>query len=161
VTETIRHALNALATTHPKWLCAHTTAAWVNRYGLRASECRLPKGQEKRDVWAEQVGRDGQTLLSAVYTEPKGGALHTEPAGEMLRLLWVQNFKTVNERLRRSTNDETPPTGRYIGGQAKPHVAHLMAAAGTNIVRLRRWLAGEPKAQTRLSPFARLYQGAT
>ena len=38
---------------------------------------------------------------------------------------------------------------------------HLMAAAVINIVRLLRWLAGEPKAQTRLSPFARLYEGAT
>ncbi len=49
---------------------------------------------------------------------------------------------------------------RYVG-QAKTHLAHLMAAAMMNIVRLLRWLAGEPKAQTRLSPFARLYEGAT
>jgi hypothetical protein len=49
---------------------------------------------------------------------------------------------------------------RYVG-RAKTHLAHLMAAAVMNIVRLLRWLAGEPKAQTKLSPFARLYQAAT
>lgn len=36
-----------------------------------------------------------------------------------------------------------------------------MAAAIINIVRLLRWLAGEPKAQTKLSPFARLYEAVT
>ena len=49
---------------------------------------------------------------------------------------------------------------RYVG-QAKTYLAHLMAAAIINIVRLLRWLAGEPKAHTTRSPFARLYQGAT
>jgi hypothetical protein len=75
----------------------------------------LPKGQERRDAWAEQVGRDGQALLSAVYAEPEDSPLRTESAVETLRLVWLQNFVTVNERLRWRTNDETSPTGRYIG----------------------------------------------
>ncbi|MEI7645098.1 MAG: IS1182 family transposase [Chloroflexales bacterium] len=115
VTETLRHALNVLATTHPEWLRAHTTAEWVDRYGLRASEYRLPKGQEKRDAWAEQVGRDGRALLRAVYAEPEGNELREQQAIEMLRCVWLQNFVTVDERLRWRTNDETPPTGRFIG----------------------------------------------
>ncbi len=48
---------------------------------------------------------------------------------------------------------------RYVG-QAETHLAHLMATAIINIVRLLRWLAGEPQAQTQLSSFVRLYQGA-
>jgi transposase len=115
VTETLRHTLNVLAATQPEWLRAHTTAEWVDRYGLRASEYRLPKGHEKRDAWAEQVGRDGQGLLSAVYAEPKDSALRTEPAVETLRLVWLQNFVTVDEIFRWRTNDETPPSGTYIG----------------------------------------------
>jgi hypothetical protein len=115
VTETLRHALNVLAATHPEWLRAHTTAEWVDRYGLRAREYRLPKRQEKRDAWAEQVGRDGCALLTAVYAEPKGSELLEEPAIETLRRVWLQNFVTVNEVLRWRTNDETPPSGRFIG----------------------------------------------
>lgn len=115
VTETLRHALNRLATQDPDWLRAHTTAEWVDRYGLRASEYRLPKGQEKRLAWAEQVGRDGHALLTAVYAEPDTNMLRTEPAVETLRLVWLQNFVTVDETLCWRTNDDTPPTGQFIG----------------------------------------------
>ena len=52
VTETLRHALNMLATHVPAWLRSHTTPDWVDRYGLRASEYRLPKSQAKRQAWA-------------------------------------------------------------------------------------------------------------
>lgn len=115
VTETLRYALNTLATVNPEWLRGQTTAEWVDRYGLRASEYRVPKGQEQRLAWAEQVGRDGRALLTAVSTEPKGSALRVEPAGETLRLVWLQNVVTVDETFRWRTNDETPPTGQYIG----------------------------------------------
>jgi hypothetical protein len=42
-------------------------------------------------------------------------------------------------------------------GQAKTHLAHLMTAAAMNLVRVLRWLAGEPKAQTQHSAFAQLH----
>ncbi len=45
---------------------------------------------------------------------------------------------------------------RYVG-LAKTHLQHLMTAAAMNVVRLLRWLAGEVKAVTRPSAFARLY----
>ncbi len=49
---------------------------------------------------------------------------------------------------------------RYLG-LAKTHLQHLMTAAAMNIVRTLNWLAGEQKAQTRPSRFARLYLPAT
>lgn len=49
---------------------------------------------------------------------------------------------------------------RYLG-QAKTHRAHLMAAVSINVVRILRWLAEVPKAQTRLSTFACLYHTGT
>lgn len=114
VTETLRSTLNVLATTQPEWLRAHTTAEWVDRYGLRASEYRLPKGQEKREAWAEQVGRDGYALLTAIYAEPEESARRGEPAVELLRRVWLQNFVVVDEIFRWRTNDEIPPTGTFI-----------------------------------------------
>ena len=42
VTETVRHALNVLASVAPAWLHLHTDVTWVERYGFRASEYRLP-----------------------------------------------------------------------------------------------------------------------
>jgi hypothetical protein len=44
---------------------------------------------------------------------------------------------------------------RYIG-QERTHLQHLATAAAMNIVRLMRWLDGEPLAQTRISAFVQL-----
>jgi transposase len=115
VTETLRHTLNVLATIAPDWVRAHTTPDWVDRYGLRASEYRLPKGEAKRQAWAEQIGRDGQAVLVALYAEPATSELRSLPAIETLRVVWIQNFAMVEGQLRWRENDNTPSTGRYIG----------------------------------------------
>lgn len=114
VTETLRHALNILATHAPDWLRSHTTPDWVDRYGLRASEYRLPKSQAKRQVWAEQVGQDGQDLLTALYHDASESVLRSLPAVETLRQVWIQNFAMIDEQICWRENDNTPPTGRYI-----------------------------------------------
>jgi transposase len=49
---------------------------------------------------------------------------------------------------------------RYFGFP-KTQLQHLMIAAAMNVVRMLRWLAGEPKATTQVSAFARLYQPVT
>jgi hypothetical protein len=36
-----------------------------------------------------------------------------------------------------------------------------MTAAAINVIRILRWLSGEPKATTQVSAFARLYQPVT
>ena len=114
VTETLRHTLNMLATVAPDWLRAHTEPAWVERYGPRASNFRLPQSQSKRLAWTAQVGEDGICLLSAFYNaaivEPV-----TLPAVETLRRVWVQNFIVVEGKAVWRDNDNTPPAGSYIG----------------------------------------------
>jgi transposase len=114
VTETLRHALNVLATTAPDWIRSHTAPDWVDRYGLQASEYRLPKGDAKRLAWAEQVARDGQGLLSALYREPSASELSNLAAIVTLRQVWIQNFVWRDGQLTWRENDNTPPSGRYI-----------------------------------------------
>ena len=114
VTETLRHALNVLATTAPDWLRFHTAPDWVDRYGLQASEYRLPKGDAKRFAWAKQVARDGQGLLTALYREPSASDLSGLPAIATLRQVWIQNFVWIDDQLAWRENDNTPPSGRYI-----------------------------------------------
>ena len=114
VTETLRYTRNTLAAIDPAWLRAHTTAAWVDRYGLRAREYRLPKGQERRAEWAEQVGRDGHALFTARSAEPSAALLREEKVVDILRRVWIQNFVMVDDVLRWRSNDATPPTGRYM-----------------------------------------------
>lgn len=114
VTETLRYALNMLATLAPDWLRSQTTPEWVDRYGLRASEYRLPKSQAKRQAWAEQVGRDGIGLLSAAHAASAPPEVPNLPAIKILRQVWIQNFTLTDDKVAWRDNDNIPPTGRYI-----------------------------------------------
>ena len=62
VGETLRHALNCLAIVAPDWLQAHSVPEWVDRYGVRMDESRLPAGEAERQAWAELVGHDGSSF---------------------------------------------------------------------------------------------------
>ncbi|HEY0780745.1 MAG TPA: IS1182 family transposase [Gemmatirosa sp.] len=119
VTETLRHTLNVLATTAPDWLRARTTPAWVDRYGLRASEFRWPKSESGRRAWAVQTGIDGLALLAVARADDAPTAVRDLPALEVLRQVWVQNFLMEHgpdgSRVAWPTHDQTPPSGRYIG----------------------------------------------
>ena len=84
VIETLRHALNVLADVAPDWLRTHTSAEWVDRYGPRANEYRLPKSDAKRIELAEQTGSDGIKLLTAIYADHVMPILGTLPAVETL-----------------------------------------------------------------------------
>ena len=97
VGETLRHALNTLATETPDWLRAHTTPAWVDRAwvdraGLRASEFRLPKNEARRRAWAKQTGVDGFTLLALATADGAPPGLRGMVALETPRRVWIQNF---------------------------------------------------------------------
>jgi transposase len=114
VTETLRHALNVLATSAAQWLRTHTTPEWVDRYGLRASEYRLPKSDAKRLAWAEQVGRDGMALLEALYAAQAPPYLRELEAVQILRRVWMHNFWVNDGQMQWRDNDNTPPSGKYI-----------------------------------------------
>ena len=119
VGETLRHTLNVLATTAPDWLRAHTTPAWVDRYGLRASEFRLPKSEAGRRAWAVHTGVDGFMLLALAKADGAPPALRGAAVLETLRQVWVQNFLVEHgpegPRVDWRANDQVPPSGRYIG----------------------------------------------
>jgi transposase len=59
VGETLRAALNTLATVAPVWLREQAPSEWFDRYAARVEETRLPKGQEARYAHAEAIGADG------------------------------------------------------------------------------------------------------
>jgi transposase len=91
-TETLRAALNALASAAPDWLRAHAAPDWVERYARRADEDPVPPGEAARRAHAEQIGRDGHRLLAAVTASAAPAWLREIPAVELLRRVWVQTF---------------------------------------------------------------------
>ena len=91
VGETLRHVLNCLAIVPPEWLLEHSKPEWVDRYGVRLEDSRLPSGEEDRQAWAQSVGQDGSELLSAVFDPNAPSWLREVAAIEILRRVWVQN----------------------------------------------------------------------
>jgi transposase len=113
VGETLRAALNDLATAAPEWLRSWVPTDWFKRYEHPFSEYRLPQKEDERLELGEQIGRDGMALLTRVYAEkPELGQL---PQVEILRRVWVLQFYTDEDdqtRWRRKGN--TPPGERIL-----------------------------------------------
>lgn len=92
VAETLRAALNQLATVTPAWLKTLVPEAWYERYSRRIEDSRLPKREAEREAYARQVGEDGFALLDAVAATPAALGLHTLPAIKTLRQLWQRHY---------------------------------------------------------------------
>jgi transposase len=109
VGETLRAALNAVATVAPEWLREQAAPEWFERYSARIEESRLPKGEEAREQYAELIGADGSHLLSAIYKPSAPGQLQDLPAVEILRRTWVCQYYAQDGRLRWRKAEDLPP----------------------------------------------------
>lgn len=115
VGETLRQALDQLAQVAPEWTRTHTNASWVERYGTRVQDYRLPNGQAKRDAFAEVVGTDGAVLLQAIYAPEAPTWLGEIPAVQLLRRVWIQQYTGRDDgQLRWRHVDELPPAAQRI-----------------------------------------------
>lgn len=93
VAETLRAALNALASVAPDWLRAQVPTEWYARYGRRIEDYRLPKGQDARRSYIAQVGADGQALLEALAAPTTPPTLRRLPEVEVLGQIWQQQLE--------------------------------------------------------------------
>jgi len=93
VGETVRAALNSLATVAPDWLSTRVPAEWFDRYSRRVEEFRLPKGIDARTSYAELVGSDGLRLLHLIDGEMTLAWLREVEAVKTLRLMWEHQYE--------------------------------------------------------------------
>ena len=125
VAETLRAALNAVATVAPAWLQAVTPLAWYERYGRRIEESRLPKDTAAREAYAQMVGEDGFQFLDALEAPEAPQEARELPVIATLRRTWQRHYdRTVDERagaaggaahrVRFKTNRELPPAAEGI-----------------------------------------------
>jgi transposase len=94
VTETMRAALNQLASISPDWLSRAAAPDWFARYSARIEDTRLPRGEQAREEFARQVGKDGSHLLEQL-SKQKPELLKLE-AIETLQKVWQRHY-TRNE----------------------------------------------------------------
>jgi transposase len=114
VTETMRAALEALATAAPGWLAGLAPQDWYERYGQRASDYRLPQAEAARAALAVTVGADGFALLDAVHAADTPGWLRQVPAVQTLRAIWIQQYYRDQQGLRWRGKGEQPPAALAI-----------------------------------------------
>lgn len=97
--ETLRAALNAVATVAPAWLRALALPEWHSRYDHRIEKTRLPETGVKREAYVLQGGTDGYRLLDALDNADAPPSAAALPAVAVLRRVWVRHF------MRRSGTD--------------------------------------------------------
>ena len=90
--ETLRTTLNRLAVVAPEWLQEQVDYSWYSRYAKRFEKEKKPRGAEKATALAEQIGRDGTQLMTALYDPTSPGHLAELPEVEMLRCCWIGQF---------------------------------------------------------------------
>ena len=118
--ETLRAALNQLASTHPEWLMAFIPVDWYSRYGRRIEEFRLPKGKPERSLYIQQVGRDGFLLLETLERDNALSELWQQPSVQLLHLAWSQHFSREGEEVRLKDSNELGPSSERFNSPYDP-----------------------------------------
>jgi transposase len=114
VGETLRAALNEVASVAPEWLQALAPPAWYERYGRRVENYRLPKTEAARGALAAEIGADGRRLLGAIDAAADQPELTRLPKVEVLRRVWAAQYAEEEGRLRWRATDELPPCAEQI-----------------------------------------------
>jgi transposase len=135
VTETMRATLNALAVVASDWLRRITPPEWVERYGRRAEDDRLPNKETERQLRRMAVGIDGFSLLRSIYHETAPYWLRKIPAVEVMRRIWLHNYYLDNSdgdqggddqggdaqgQLRWRESDNIPPASKFASSPYDP-----------------------------------------
>jgi transposase len=116
VGETLRHALNVLATVAPEWLKPMVPPEWFERSAERIADDRLPTDQAERAAVTATMGPDGSTLLASVEqtaTQPECAWLQELPAVRVLERTWAQQECQVDGHAQRLTPPEMPPVSEW------------------------------------------------
>src|SRR5450631_4825990 len=117
--ESVRAAVEALATAHPDWLAQRICVSdWTARYGTPMTAWRPPASQARQDQLAITYARDGYALLEAVHDKTAPTWLRELPAVDVLRQVLLQNYtrtitadgrEVIKRRQKEPEGDGLPP----------------------------------------------------
>jgi transposase len=124
VTETLRAALEDVATVAPEWLQSWMPPLWPERYSRRIEEGRLPKGETARQQYAEQVGADGARLLARVQEAEAPAVVREVASVQELGLVWQQQYVQQEQAVRLRNKDDLPPNAQRHDSPYDPEVRY-------------------------------------
>jgi IS5 family transposase len=120
--ESVRACLEQLVVAAPQLVAQLLDDSWGTRYAARVDTWRMPAAMAGQHELALAYGRDGHTLLTAVYaaaaSDPDLAFLARLRQVEVLRVVLVQNYLTVTDEqgreviTRREAEVEGLPPGR-------------------------------------------------
>lgn len=120
VGETLRVALNALATTDSAWLTSCVTANVLERYTTPFQQWHLPQADAARTALATQIGTDGYQILGACWDAQTPATLRALPALDVLRRVWLQQYTFDGTTTGWRTQDDLPPAAVAINSPHDP-----------------------------------------
>ncbi len=124
VGETLRAALEEVATIAPDWVKSWVPQPWFERYGRRIEEGRLPKGEKERQQYAQQVGADGVLLLAKSEEENTAAVVRELAALKELRVVWQQQYEQQEGSIRLRNKDDLPPSAERHDSPYDPEVRY-------------------------------------
>ena len=120
--ETLRATLDDLAAVAPDWLRVIAPPSWFGRYARRIEDYALPKGREKREALALEIGADGFQLLDALEAPAAPAAARAAAMVQTLRQVWQAHYERDGGRLRWRTTAELPPSGDRLQSPYDPEM---------------------------------------
>jgi transposase len=93
VAETLRAALNAIATVAPDWLQARVPEPWYQRYGRRIEYSRRPSSEAERMAKGQSMGEDGVRLLTWLDAPDTPAQLTALVEVQTLRTVWQRHYR--------------------------------------------------------------------
>jgi transposase len=134
--ETLRAALNELATVAPDWLRRVAPEGWYERYARRIEDGRLPRAAAEREAYARAVGGDGFALLDRLDRPETAAELRGLPTVAILRQVWARHFVRGDgaapgggARLR--AKEDPPPEAEPVESPYDPE-ARFRTRSGTS-----------------------------
>jgi transposase len=120
--ETLRQALNALASAAPHWLRRHLPESWFEIYARPFDDYRLPEAKDKRNALAHQIGQDGRFLIELLSEPQAPSGLLDLPSVKVLREVWQQQFYPAEpeQPLRLRKAEDLPPSAELICSPIDP-----------------------------------------
>ena len=100
VGETLRAALDDLASLAPDWLVKQVSPDWFERYSHRVENYRLPKAESQRTALAQQIGTDGLHLLAALERADAPSEGKDLESVQVLRQVWQQYYELSGGKAR-------------------------------------------------------------
>jgi transposase len=114
VGETMRAALNSLATVTPEWLRQVVPLEWYERYERRIENYQLPKTDAARAALGAQIGADGWSLLTLLDEVSSGECWRELPAVKTLRQVWGEQYSSPPAPIRWRKVAEMPGSAELI-----------------------------------------------